>query len=146
MRKKLLILFGFVALSTLGLAQQNYDWAIGVRGGNPAGITAKKFFEERISGELLVGIDFNRGLGVTGLGEFNFYLTEGANWYAGGGISMYGENEGFSFGFDAIAGIEFTLPIFPINFGVDYKPSYVFGNFSGFDPTNFGFSIRYVIR
>ncbi|MEM6726831.1 MAG: hypothetical protein AAF598_22525 [Bacteroidota bacterium] len=146
MRKNLLILTLFMALSTLTFAQQNYEWALGVRGGNPAGFTAKKFFEERVSGELIVGIDFNRGFGVTGLGEYNFYLTEGANWYFGGGISMYGENEGFSFGFDAIAGVEFTLPIFPINFGVDYKPSYVFGNFSGFDPTNFGFSIRYVIR
>ena len=148
MTKKTPILVLIFTLMTLGTyAQQSYDYAIGLRAGNPLGATGKYYFTENHSGEAILGLEFNRGFNITALYEYNFYLSEGGNWYVGGGMSVGAQAAGATFGFDAIVGVEFTLPLLPINFGVDWKPAYVFGLTPRTDGLlNFAFSLRYAFR
>ncbi|MEM7104804.1 MAG: hypothetical protein AAF502_16825 [Bacteroidota bacterium] len=146
--KKLTLLFSFfICLTVTGMAQQNYQYAIGLRGGNPVGATVKYFFTEYHAGEGIIGLEFNRGFNLTGLYEFNMYLTEGTNWYFGGGMSLGVKKNLTTFGFDGIIGVEFTLPRHPINFGIDWKPAYVFGlEDKTLGLLNFALSLRYAIK
>ena len=142
-----------------GSSQDNYINAIGMRGGNPTGVTYKHFVGRYSVIEGILGISFsykdpsNKKLGVslTGLYEYHFFLTEGFNAFAGGGISIGGGKNLIILNADVIGGLEYTFYNFPLNISLDYKPFYSPLNrkdigIKGFGLTEFGVSVRYVLQ
>ncbi len=157
MFKKLIFIFALLCLgSTISYAQDNYINAIGVRGGNPLGVTYKHFIGRYAVIEGILGVNFTYndpkklGLAATGLYEYHFYITEGLNLFAGAGLSIGGGKDLFILNAELIGGLDYTISNFPINFSIDYKPFYSpvnrdFG-VKGVGFKEFGLSIRYVIQ
>ncbi|HUX83704.1 MAG TPA: hypothetical protein VMV20_00615, partial [Chitinophagaceae bacterium] len=130
--------------------------ALGVRLGDPSGITLQGYIS---SSSALEGI---LGLGpywftLTGLYEYHqhFEETPGLGWYIGGGAHVgsfvipnyyYHGNDynGFIFGMDGILGLEYTFSEAPINLSLDWKPEIELTPYNGFIPGEGGFSVRYV--
>ena len=102
------------------------------------------------------------GVIATGLFEKHKKLGSGNDlrWYYGGGAHLgYHSRENvvdptpeqrrnayINIGVDAIIGIEYTFPTFPLNFAVDYKPAWDFTGDRFFVGEGIGFSVRYVIK
>lgn len=157
--KYLFALIIFMTSLGTGLSQDNYINAIGMRGGNPTGVTYKHFIGRYSVIEGIVGVSFSYndpsskrlGLSVTGLYEYHFFLTEGFNAFAGGGISLGGGKDLIILNADVIGGLEYTFYNFPLNISLDYKPFYSPLNreeigIKGFGLMEFGVSVRYVIQ
>lgn len=140
-----------------GMAQDNYVHALGIRAGNPLGLSYKRFIGRYSVLEGISGVSFSyndnpRKLGgfITGLYQYHFYLTEGLNWFAGGGLSLGGGKDLVILNADVILGLDYTISNFPINFSLDYKPYYSPLNrdivgWNGFGFNEFALTIRYVI-
>lgn len=116
------------------LAQENRDdkkklpLGIGLRAGDPSGITIKKY-NEASSLELCIGaLPFNNGASVflhylihnpiTELGETN--NIEGLHWYYGVGGQIKSISGNGNFGLDAVLGSEFRIPDHPIAIFLDF--------------------------
>ena len=113
--------------SSFVFAQAHYTLGVGVRGGNPLGVTGKYFFSEKSAVEGILGYQLVRGYSLTGLYEFHGAIgREPLNWFAGAGGSLaaFSIDRKVTVGVDAILGIEYTLVRQPINFSVDWKPGY----------------------
>lgn len=154
--KKLFLVIA-IALSASFSFAQDYQTAVGVRGGFPAGLTVKHF----LSGDLAVeGLLHSRwgGFGVTGLLEKHAkaFDVDGLNWYYGGGghIGFYtwrknspwdDEFNGTTMviGVDGILGLEYNIGAIPINISVDWKPTVNFVGLSGPYFDNGALSVRY---
>lgn len=157
MHKYILIFILVISSFCSSTAQDdNYINVIGLRGGNPTGVTYKHFIGRYSVIEGIAGISFSYndpkklGFAVTGLYEYHIYLTEGLNLYGGGGMSIGGGKDLFILNADVIGGLEYTFYNFPINVSIDYKPYYSPLNrdigIKGFGLNEFGVSIRYVIQ
>ncbi|MGB1216240.1 MAG: hypothetical protein ACPG5P_00105 [Saprospiraceae bacterium] len=159
--KKCLLFFVFIiCLQFTSFGQDNYINVIGVRGGNPTGVTYKHFIGRYSVIEGIAGINFSykesnknsRGItaSITGLYEYHMYITEGLNVYGGGGMSIGGGSGIFLLHADAIVGLEYTISNFPLNLSVDYKPYYSplyrQKGIKGFGFNEFGLSLRYVLQ
>jgi hypothetical protein len=156
------ILTVLISLLTVVATAQNYNKAIGVRGGYFNGLTYKQFFNEKFALEGLFTFRYY-GMHLTGLLEFHNDISEveGLRWYLGGGAhvgtyryfyydkhNVYGYRSALYTGFDGILGIEYTFDFIPINLSLDWKPTF---NFSAYDYAFFGydsgaFSIRYTFE
>lgn len=137
MKKQIVLLMIFAGLAMASHAQ-NYDHALGLRGGPFSGITYKQHLS---SGNYLEGVaSFRwRGFLVTGLYEMSAVIDEatpGLTWYYGFGAhvgfwSGYYDNAWFdedgdsytAIGVDGIIGIEYTFEDVPINISADWKPA-----------------------
>lgn len=126
---------------TGNIYSQDYNTAIGVRGGGTSGITVKHFTSESnaIEGILGFGPHF---FSVTGLLEKHkrAFDAEGLNWYYGfgGHISFYDDRWGYDSGYrgvyrnyggaalgigvDGIVGLEYKIPPIPVAVSLDVKP------------------------
>lgn len=138
----------------LVLGQDNYDHSLGVRGGNPSGITYKTFLERYTGYEIILGANFSHpkpAITVTGLYEYNHPLGHYTNLYGGLGMTM-GGGEKFVWHIDAILGIEYLLSNFPVVLALDYKPMYSLlqrklgKNDKGFGLFEYGISARYTFK
>ena len=121
----------------------NYNFAIGLRGGNTSGLTLKKNY----GGHALEGIIglWSHGFHGTLLYEKNVATTvSGLNWYYGGGghASVYTGRiynhyhphgywnhrhdhlyaSGVGLGVDGVLGIEYKIPPIPFAISLDVKP------------------------
>ena len=160
MRHLIVSLIFVIGLVATTYGQQDYDQAIGVRGGLFNGITYKKAFSNNNYLEVLGSFRWG-GVVATGLYEVTENLdpeTPRLNWYYGFGAhiglwSDYNDNAWFdettndymAIGADGILGIEYTFKEVPINLSADWKPVInIIGadNNLGFDGG--AFSIRYV--
>lgn len=143
------ILFVLIALSVFGVTRsqaQDYNWAIGVRGGFYAsGVTVKYNFDPTNTIEAIVA--FDRGVNVFGLYERNIpVITQGFNFFYGAGVNLgswrkSSENK-FTAGIDGIAGLEYKIQSIPLAFSIDYKPNLNFAGHTGFHGLDFGLSMR----
>ena len=127
------------------LRAQNYNWAIGVRGGVTAsGITVKYNFDPANSIEGL--IDFAKGFNIYALYERNIpVITQGFNFYYGAGanIGSWGRNDGeFTFGINVIIGLEYKIATFPLAFSLDNKPNLNLIQPAKFHATDFGLGVK----
>ena len=137
-------------LSLMGMnatleAQDAYEQAAGLRVGPLTGISYKRFVTFAGTVEGILGYNFTNGrtVSLTGLFEQHFFITYQLNAFAGGGLTISGNSNDFRLLAEAIAGIEYTFPNFPLNFSIDYKPAYhILGNQLIFN--EFALSIRYV--
>ena len=127
-------------------AQDAYGRSIGFRGGTPTGVSYKHFLEFAGAIEGIVGFNFMNGriFSVTGLYEYHFFINYNLNFYAGGGLTLGFNSDEFRLIVDAIGGIEYVFPRFPMSFSLDYKPAYnIFGNEFYFN--EFALTIRYIL-
>jgi hypothetical protein len=127
-------------------AQDAYGRSIGLRGGTPTGVSYKHFLEFAGAIEGIVGYNFTNGriFTVTGLYEQHFFLNYNLNFYAGGGLTLGVNSDEFRLIVDAIGGIEYVFPRFPMSFSLDYKPAFhIFGPEFLFN--EFALTIRYIL-
>jgi len=83
---------------------------------------------------------FNKGFRLTALYEFHNDINgaRGLRWYYGGGphLGFYNSKhyDGSTLlGVDGILGLDYKLSGTPLNFSLDWQPSFEFGDGSGFD-------------
>ncbi len=126
-------------------AQDNYHQSIGLRGGPIAGVSYKQFIDVPIAIEGIVGFNFLNGrlVTLTGLYEYHIMLNQQLNIFGGAGLGLAFRKDEFRLLGEVIIGVEYTVPRFPLNFSIDYKPT-----FSAFQLqpyyNEFGVSIRYI--
>ena len=130
---KHLIISCLAATFLLGLAQKTaaqdpYLHSIGLRAGNLGGLTYKRFFTDQHAVEGIAGFNFQNGriFSLTGLYEYHIFISYELNFYLGAGLTLGGNSNEFRFLGEAIAGLEYTLPNFPISIGADFKPAFFF--------------------
>jgi len=151
--------FGMMLLMafSISLNAQNYTTGVGFRGGLSNGLTIKHFIS---SSSAIEGIVAGRwgGILITALYEFdNEFNTPGFNWYygAGGHVGIWNTPKHASWwvegdvsspiiGVDAVLGIEYTFPEFPLSISLDWKPAFNLIGYTGVWADSGAFSIRYV--
>lgn len=144
----LLIIGLFVTKNT------NAQMAIGLRAGLPTGISLKLNPMKKATFEFIIGTYGRGNLNITGLYEFQKQISDinGLMFYAGPGLHInfqndvryyryyrydnrryydatYGTGSYVSAGADAIFGIEYKIPDFPMSVGVDLKPAIDIGRY-----------------
>lgn len=128
--KKIFVIL--VLVLTVSLASASGNFALGLRGGNFSGISARTLNNGR-------GMEFlltagNSGFKIAGIYESHYAIdnAQGLTWFLGFGLhaGLSGTNfetSTVSFGVDAIIGIEYSfesLINFPISVSFDYKPAF----------------------
>ena len=156
MKRALLALFVFTAIfQNAATAQSNigstdYTTAVGVKF-YPGAITLKHFVNEK---HALEGIAYfwNRGTRITGLYEIHGDIENagGLKWYIGPGahVGFYNNKNyggGTYIGLDGVIGLDYKIRSAPINFSLDWQPSFEFGDGAGFSGNWGGLAIRYVL-
>ena len=140
---KKFLMMAALMVATLTVSAQDYDWAVGLRGGGFSGITAKKNLgANAIEG----GVSFGSGyISVDGVYEWQEpVIGEGFHLYYGAGAYVNLANQYLGLGAEGVVGLEYRLPInFPLAISLDYRPAInVIGGF-GLGLINFGFGVKY---
>ena len=139
------------------VSAQDYNTAIGVRGGFYNGLTIKHFIGSKAALEGIFSSRW-RGFNITGLYEINNPIAEvaGLNWYygVGGHIGFWNGryvhwkddyNDHTVIGADGILGLEYNFSEIPINLSIDWKPAINLVGYNGFWGDGGAFSIRYIL-
>ena len=150
-----------ILILTIGIASsaqaQSYKNAIGIRLGDPSGITFQHYFDHSSAFEGILGLG-GHWFTLTGLYEYHqkFEGGQGLGWYIGFGAHIgsfdnngydyngyHYNNGGAIFGIDGILGLDYTIPNAPINLSLDWKPAVELSPSSIVFPGEFGLSVRY---
>jgi len=127
------------------IAQDNYHQSIGIRGGSIVSATYKQFIGVPTAIEGIVGFNFtnDRVITIAGLYEYHLVINYQLNFFGGAGIGMAFNSDTFRLTGEGIIGLEYTMPRFPVNFSIDYKPSF---HIFQLKPkwNEFGVSLRYI--
>lgn len=161
-----LIILSFLAViffcNNSQVSAQNYDNAVGIRAAWGFGGSFKHFFSEKIAAEAILNY-WNRGtLGfrysrtrISALVQMHNDLsevTEGLQWYAGGGAfvgfwggnySRFYEYNQTEIGVSGVLGLDYAFADLPINVSVDWMPSVAFVG-GGFSANAGGIAVRYI--
>ncbi len=141
----------FLTFTASNMSAQSYNNAIGLRlGGYYNGITYKQFLNEKSAFEI-TGAFRSYAFGsntffITGTYQFHSDIpdVENLRWYVGGGATLW--TGGFStFGLTGVLGLDYTLDSAPINFGLDWSPTFFLREGLGFQADYFALSVRYVL-
>lgn len=155
MKKIVLALTLIISMTALSYGQ-DYQKAIGLRGGLSNGITGKMFLGEKSAVEGILATRWS-GFNVTVLYEIhndNAFDVERLNWYygVGGHIGFWNGTyttwgtSGTNYtviGIDGIIGIEYNFLEIPINISLDWKPALNLIGYSGFWADGGAASVRY---
>jgi len=153
--KKFLLLILLYSVTTFTFAQ-NYETAVGIKGGFPGygSLNLKHYLGASTAIEGSIGGGANT-LWLQGLYELNYSLQDGFNWYFGGGLNLgfYSyknqiTNDRISnmlVGINGIVGIEYTFEDFPLNVALDTGPNIRIINSIGFGWGG-GIAVRYAIK
>lgn len=155
MKKIVLALTLIISMTALSYAQ-DYQTAVGIRGGLSNGITAKKFLGDKSAVEGILSTRWS-GFNITGLYEIhsdNAFDVERLNWYygVGGHIGFWNGTyttwgtAGTSYtviGIDGIIGMEYNFMEIPINISLDWKPALNLVGNREFWPDGGAASVRY---
>lgn len=164
--KKLLfalpLIISFSLLINLQGQAQDYNTAIGLRGGPGYGLTIKQFVSEKAALEGIVSPLWD-GFLITALYEKHGLLFRKVNrlrYYGGGGghVGFWNYDSNFNsnnpwvnekvnetvVGVDLIIGLEYTFKEFPFNIGVDWKPMLNLVNDGSIWFNDIAFSLRLV--
>ena len=127
------------------IAQDNYHQSIGIRAGPILGASYKQFIGVPTAIEGIVGFNFANGrlFTIAGLYEYHLFINYQLNFFGGAGLGMSFSGDTFRLSGEAMLGLEYTMPRFPVNFSIDYKPSF---HIFELNPVwnEFGVSIRYI--
>ncbi len=155
------IIAGFILISLgIGAVQaQNYDNAVGLRLGWGFGGTFKHFLDESSAVEAIVNFRgagylgyVTRSVAISGLYELHKPLedvTEGLQWYVGGGAllgfasSNFSNNSSVSFGILGVIGLDYMFEEIPLNVSLDWMPGIII-NGGGFTGSTGGLAVRYI--
>lgn len=155
--KKILTLFILSLFISPTLYAQDYQNAVGLRGGLFSGLTFKHFNSENVALEGILSTRWS-GFEVTGLYEIHTpaFHVSGMNFYYGGGahLGFYnGDNTngvwgdtGKSYtliGIDGILGLDYKIPGAPIDLSLDWKPAFNLSGYSNFIADGFALSARF---
>jgi hypothetical protein len=158
MLKKILFSVFILCLSTSFCVAQNYQRAIGLRLGFPAGLTYKQFTNYNTAFEIMGGVYLPRGVNQENGGfdvtvilmkETQVMVDELHVFYGGGGHVGSIEND-VNIGIDVMVGLEFALARTPIAFSFDAKPGLDFASLAkgreNFLLSGGGFTLRYTFE
>ena len=142
----LTILLFVSCLHGAGKAQQ-YEQALGLRGGIGATATYKQFLSYRSAFEVIGGRYDNDFWGVGLLLQFHneFRTSSAFEWYWGFGPTLTFQNSDGFLGISGALGLHVTLQDIPLNFSLDWLPRIRLGSQSTFRPSGGGIAVRYVI-
>jgi hypothetical protein len=129
---------------------RTYQTALGVKVWDGAGISFKNFVAPNNALEV-IGYFYRFGTRITGLYEIHGDINgaPGLKWYIGPGahLGFYNsKNFGNSTtvaGVDGVLGLDLKINRAPINFSLDWQPSFEFANGRGFNGNWGGLAIRY---
>jgi hypothetical protein len=150
--KKLTFTLGLILLTfTVVFAQKKstgtgYVTAIGAKF-YPTAFTIKHRIDRDVKVEGLMY--FWNGARITGLVEWYHYIQglPGLTWYFGpGGHIQFTNKNTYYFGIDGVIGLDWKIKNVPLNFSLDWQPSYDIGTNGGFRGGFGGLGIRYVIK
>lgn len=149
----------FVLLFSTAVSAQDYNTAIGVRGGFFNGLSLKHFISSTNALEGVVATHY-RGFLVMGMYQIhaNAFDAPRLNWYYGGGAHAGFYNRRYTpwfaddergnfttFGIVGVLGLEYKIEEIPITIGVDLTPALnIFGH-TGFWPGS-GLTLRYTFN
>ena len=157
------------AFAAGNLQAQGYEKAVGLRLGYPVSATYKMFLNDSNNAiEAFVGYRSDKVLGFgwswinvgAGYQVHNDLssVTEGLQWYYGGGASVYfwSFDDGFSdfadesslaFGILGFLGLDYKFANAPVNISIDWVPSiFLNGYGSGFGADNGALAVRYTFQ
>ena len=140
---KKFLMMAALLVATLTVSAQDYNWAVGLRGGGFSGLTAKKNMGATA---VEAGLSFyGGGLAIDAVYEWQTpVITDGMHLYYGAGA--YVNLGAFGLGAEAVIGLEYRIPInLPLAVSLDYRPSLNLIGAAGFDPNfwNFGIGLKY---
>lgn len=144
--KKIILTLLFAATFAVAGAQ-DYNWAVGIRGGGRAtGITAKYSID---GANALEGIlSFTSGVNFYGLYERHMpVISQGFSFYYGAGAHIGSwerhDKDKFTVGADVIVGLEYKIKNAPLAISVDYKPALNIIGHTGFRSMyDFGLGVK----
>jgi len=166
---KFLFSLFFCFIFTFYFSQENYNTAIGIKGGYPSfgSLNIKHRLKKKDNSSLFhpsieasiggsaIGVS-SSGIIVEGAYELNSPLKEdGLEWYYGGGIVIgivkeadinteFGMKNSLLTGLKGVIGIEYTFEDFPLNIALDTGPLILFTPNISFTWTG-GLAIRYCL-
>ena len=156
MKKTVLALFVLMTIlqgtvsAQSNIGSNDYNTAIGVKF-YPGALSVKHFITEKHALEGLAYF-WNRGTRITGLYEIHGDIENagGLKWYIGPGahVGFYNNKHyggGTYIGLDGVIGLDYKVKSAPLNFSLDWQPSFEFGDGAGFSGNWGGFAIRYVL-
>lgn len=113
----------------------------------PSAFTIKQKIGRDLKVEGLVY--FWNGARITGLIESYLYIQglPGLTWYVGPGAHIQFSNKNtYYFGIDGVIGLDWKIKNAPLNFSLDWQPSFDFGIGGDFKGGFGGLGLRYVIK
>ena len=130
-------------VSTLAVSAQEYDWAIGLRGGALSGLTVKKNLGANAI-EAGVSLDaYFTNVEATYQWQ-QPVITEGFNLYYGAGAYLGLATQYLGVGAEGVVGLEYKIPGAPIALSIDYRPTFnILGGFGHSNFYNFGFGAKF---
>lgn len=142
-----------LGLQSTSLAQSGgseYSTAIGLRVGDidfrGVGITGKHFFSPEAAGEAILTF-YDSAFFISALYEYHKDIPNaaGLKWLAGIGpfIGIPDGGGDAGFGLSPIVGLDYKITDVPLNFGVDWRPHFLFTPSTEFEASSLGLSIRY---
>lgn len=142
---KKFLMMAALLVATLTVSAQDYNWAIGVRGGGFSGLTVKK---NNGGTALEFGASwssFANNLNVDGVYLWQQpIIADGFNLYYGAGAYIGLWDKAFSVGAEAVVGLEYKIPSVPLAVSLDYRPSINFHPiFPEPDFFNFGLGLKW---
>jgi hypothetical protein len=135
-------------LMSITVNAQDYKGGVGIRFSSKAAlinnsISLKYFFNEKTAAEGLISLSDPFALGLL-IEQHNPILGQFRYFYGGG---VYA---GFSgprrVGLQGVIGLDYKLPMAPLNFSVDWKPELTVAKEFSFEPQALGVSARFTIK
>ena len=140
---KKFLMMAALLVATLTVSAQEYNWAVGVRGGGFSGLTAKKYLGEN---SIEAGLSFNADF-VNVEATYQWQqpvITDGFQLYYGGGAYLGLAEQYLGLGAEGVVGLEYQIPNVPLALSFDYRPTFnVLGGFGYSNFVNFGFGVKY---
>lgn len=144
---KKFLMMAALLVATLTVSAQDYNWAIGVRGGGFSGLTVKKN-NGGTALEFGASWNWNNNLCVDGVYLWQTpVIADGFSLYYGAGpyLGLWDTVDGsaFALGAEGVVGLEYKIPSVPIAFSLDYRPGInVLPNVAG-NLVNFGLGVKF---
>ena len=161
--KTIQLIFLGILLFTVGAKAQEYNHAVGVRGGVSSGFEYRVFTNDFNSYKFLISSRYDRGFQLTALKEFHeyemfswsdqlvFFYGVGVHvgyerwheYYYTSDVRFSESKNSFVTGLDGLAGIEYNFYEAPISVGMEVKPFFNVLGRKTFDVQLFDFAFTF---
>jgi hypothetical protein len=139
----------FCFLNSASVNAQDYKAAVGVRFSSKAAlvnnsVSLKYFFSEKTAVEGLISFSDPFALGLL-VEQHKPLLTNNFKYFYGAGF--YGAFSGLRrAGLQGVVGLDYKVPMLPLNFSIDWKPELTFAKEFSFEPQTLGVSARFTFK